>query len=169
MRAMDVTLRLITAPDLYAVFMELRISPLSAFEEEAMLPVTTVSEPATTEIKQRAAPPMKTAAWRCPTNTKSTAPISTITKIRGRYCIDQNSLFLLFNYAYVPAEASSLTMRLLSHDSSESAARIPSRAQIRVTIYNMYDSPDAYSLLVEERYEQQRNDYIYNCADCCDP
>ena len=61
------------------------MSPESAAEEDEMLPVTTVVAPAMTETKQRAAPPKKTAAFRCPTNTKSITPRSAIMIISGTY------------------------------------------------------------------------------------
>ena len=83
--AIEETRSPIIAADLYAVLSEFLISPDRAVEEGAMLPVTTVVAPVTTETKQRAAPPKKTAAFRCPTNTNRAAAISAIISISGTY------------------------------------------------------------------------------------
>ena len=88
-----------TAADLYEVLSAFLMSPVTAIDEGAMLPVTTVTDPARTDTKQRTAPPKKTAALRCPTKKNSTALISASIITRGTYWIDQNSEYLLLTSA----------------------------------------------------------------------
>ena len=85
MSAIDVIPSPRTAADLYEVFRAVLISPETADEEDAMLPETTVAAPAKTETIDRAAPPTKTAAFRCPTNTNRTAAKTAIMNTSGKY------------------------------------------------------------------------------------